>query len=70
MGKRARRRTSKKSVRFLSNLIVFMTFHWVSFFTDEEKVPEKFMLDRPFVFLLKYKCNIVLIGHVLNPEKP
>lgn len=47
-----------------------MTFHWVSFFTDEEKVPEKFMLDRPFVFLLKYKCNIVLIGHVLNPEKP
>lgn len=35
---------------------------------DEERVPEKFMMDRPFVFLLKYKCNIVLIGHVMEPE--
>lgn len=37
---------------------------------DEDRVPEKFMLDRPFVFLLKYKCNIVLIGHVMSPESP
>lgn len=49
---------------YLISLLHFL----FSFSIDEDKVPEKFLLDRPFVFLLKYKCNIVLIGHVADPR--
>lgn len=49
----------------VSQLVASCSFASVA---DEDRVPEKFMLDRPFVFLLKYKCNIVLIGHVMEPE--
>lgn len=57
------------SARGFWALIPFSAFNLI-IITEEDKVPEKFMLDRPFLFYLKYKCNIVLIGHVINPESP